>query len=80
MKGCVQCNFVTVEKILTQAGIKPRSARSVGQCLTHSATRAPQKKLGGGGLVTLKNSNTEMPISCFFDKGTLFEYNVFLML
>ena len=35
MKGCVQWNPVYVEKILPRAGIKLRTARSVGQRLTH---------------------------------------------
>ena len=86
MKGCVQCNSVHSREDFASSGDQTRSTRSVGQRLTHGATRAPQKKwrVGGEGegegVVTLKNLNTEMPISCTLDEGTLFEYNVYLML
>ena len=35
MEGCVQWNPFTFEKISLQAGLKPRTTRSVGQGLTH---------------------------------------------
>ena len=35
MKGCVQWNPFTVEKFLSRVGLKPRTARSVDQGLTH---------------------------------------------
>ena len=37
MKGCVKWNPFTPEKISARAGLQPRTARSVGQRLTHLA-------------------------------------------
>ena len=41
MKGCVQWNPFTVEKISPRAGLELGTTRSVGQHLTHRATGAP---------------------------------------
>ena len=41
MKGCVQWNPLMVEKISPRAELEPGTTNSVGRCLTHSATRAP---------------------------------------
>ena len=45
MKGCVQWNPFTVVKISPRKGIELGTARSLGQCLTHRATRALSYKI-----------------------------------
>ena len=41
MKGCVQWNPFTVKKISPREELEPGIVRSVGQLLTHGATRTP---------------------------------------
>ena len=41
MEGCVQWNPFTVERILPQARLEPKTATSTGQHFTHWASRAP---------------------------------------
>ena len=41
MKGCMQWNPVSVEKILPQVGLELWTARLVGQRITHRVTGAP---------------------------------------
>ena len=45
MKGCVQWNPFTVEKISPRTGLELGTARTVGQRLTHWVTGAPRRIL-----------------------------------